>query len=252
MNALEKLPPQGELVALPSATMDLVRDALARGASLDIIERLMTLHERYEANQARRAFDTAMADAKAEIPIINKNRHVGFEAKDKTKGSTNYDHEDLGAIVGVVGPILGKHGLSHRFRVKQSPQITVTCVIAHRDGHFEETELSAGADTSGNKNSIQAIGSTITYLQRYLLKSALGLAASKDDDGRTSEAAHSELQTISEVQLKELLDLADEIGVDKVRYCRFREIDSFADILASQFGRAKQDLEAKRKASANV
>ena len=38
-------------------------------------------------------------------------------------------------------------------------------------------------DNSGSKNSIQAIGSTTTYLQRYTLFSILGLAAGEDDDG---------------------------------------------------------------------
>jgi hypothetical protein len=63
----------------------------------------------------------------------------------------------------------------------------VTCIISHRDGYFEETTLSAGRDESGSKNSIQAVGSTLTYLQRMTLKAALGLAAAEDDDGRSSE-----------------------------------------------------------------
>ena len=53
----------------------------------------------------------------------------------------------------------------------------MTCVLSHRDGHFEETTLTAGRDDSGKKNAIQQVGSTITYLQRYTLKAALGLAA---------------------------------------------------------------------------
>lgn len=65
--------------------------------------------------------------------------------------------------------------------------VTVTCIISHRDGHFEENTLSAGRDESGNKNSIQAVGSTLTYLQRMTLKASLGLAASDDDDGASAD-----------------------------------------------------------------
>jgi hypothetical protein len=61
----------------------------------------------------------------------------------------------------------------------------VTCIIAHSAGYSEENSLSAPFDPSGNKNPLQAIGSAQTYLQRYTLKAALGLAAAKDDDARS-------------------------------------------------------------------
>jgi hypothetical protein len=64
--------------------------------------------------------------------------------------------------------------------------VTVSCIISHRAGHSEENSLSARHDTSGNKNPIQALGSAVTYLQRYTLKAAVGVAAAADDDGQTA------------------------------------------------------------------
>jgi hypothetical protein len=54
---------------------------------------------------------------------------------------------------------------------------------------MEETTLPGMPDLSGNKNPIQAIGSAVTYLQRYTLKAALGLTVSKeeDDDARSAD-----------------------------------------------------------------
>ena len=47
-------------------------------------------------------------------------------------------------------------------------------------------------DTSGSKNSIQAISSAVTYLQRYTLLAATGLSTSElgnlDNDGRGTGA----------------------------------------------------------------
>ena len=43
-----------------------------------------------------------------------------------------------------------------------------------------------GADQSGSKNGFQAIGSAVTYLQRYTLKAALGLSAEVDDDAQSA------------------------------------------------------------------
>lgn len=163
--------------------MAMVAQAVASGASIETLEKLLALQERYEAGQARKAFDNAVSLAKGEIPPIMKNKDVAFN-------QTSYSHETLGEIARVVDPILNKHGLSYRYRAAQDGgRITVTCVLSHRDGFSEETSLNAGADDSGKKNSIQAIGSTTTYLQRYTLKLALGLATTdRDDDGASSEA----------------------------------------------------------------
>ena len=168
--------------------MSMVAQAVASGASIETLEKLMALQERWEATQARKAFDAAVSAAKGSIPPITKNKQVGFE--NRTGNTTSYSHETLGEIARVVDPILNEHGLSYRYRATQQDggRISVTCVLSHRDGFSEETTLTAGADDSGKKNSIQAIGSTTTYLQRYTLKLALGLATTdKDDDGQTSE-----------------------------------------------------------------
>ena len=175
---------QHEIPGLPATSvtpMQLVERAMAAG-NLELVEKFMALQERWEANQARKAFDAAIASAKAEIKPILKKQEVDFTS---SRGRTNYDHEGLADIAEHVDPILAKNGLSYRHRPKQDGKIlTITCIIAHRDGHSEETTLFGPYDESGNKNSIQSIGSTATYLQRYTLKLALGLAAAKDDDGR--------------------------------------------------------------------
>lgn len=164
-------------------------ERVARDPSVDIAKmtQLMGWRKEMIADQRRAAFDEAMASAKVEIPVIAKNREVDFTS---TKGRTNYRHEDLAEIARTVTPILGKYGLSYRYRVSSNVNepIVVTCVVSHKDGHFEETTLLAGRDDSGNKNSIQQVGSTLTYLQRMTLKAALGLAASNDDDGRSAVA----------------------------------------------------------------
>ena len=164
----------------PVVPMTLVQRAFDAG-NLELVERALVLQERWEAAQARKAFDAAMAAVRGELPAIVKNRSVNFG-----QGKTSYRHEDLAGIASQIDPILAKHGLTYRFRTEANgPALKVTCIISHRDGYSEENSLSAPNDTSGSKNSIQAVGSTQTYLQRYTLKAALGLAASNDDDGQS-------------------------------------------------------------------
>lgn len=229
--------------ALSYTPMEMLGRALERGADLSVLEKLMDLQERHERNQARKAYDEAIAAAKAEIPPITKNRRVNFESKNGG-AKTDYVHEDLGEIARVITPILSKHGLSYRFRTHYAPSepVTVTCIISHRQGYSEENTLPGPPDSSGNKNSLQAIGSTVTYLQRYTLKAALGLAASNDDDGRNAPGGDD---LITEDQLKELIALKDKSGADLPRLCAYFKIDALPDLRQSQFQNAKAALQAK-------
>lgn len=222
--------------------MDMIMQAVSSGAQMDVVEKLMALQERYQANEARKAFNAAMADAKAEIKPIFKNRKVDFTGE---KGRTQYDHEDLAEIARTVDPVLATYGLNYRWRSRQDgASICVACIMAHRDGYSEETELSSGRDDSGKKNNLQALGSAITYLQRYTLKLALGLSASKDDDARTTGETG---ELISEEQITQLNALAKEVGADLPKFCAWAGVESLDAILASKFPDAKKALEAKRR-----
>lgn len=223
--------------------MDMLDRAVQSGADVEVLEKLMGLQERWEKNQARKAFDEAIAAAKAEIPPIIKNRHVGFESKTPGKARTDYRHEDMAEIARTVDPILSKHGLSYRYRATSNinEPVTVTCILSHRLGHYEETTLTGGRDESGNKNSLQGIGSTITYLQRYTLKAALGLSASNDDDGKEGGGG-----ALNEQQVEAIRSAIVEVAADIGKFCRFMKVERIEDIPATRYDEAIAALAAKR------
>ena len=162
---------------------DLLRLAVEQGADMEKLEKLMALQERWEANQARKSYVEAMADFKQHAPEIFKDKNVAFTG-------TTYNHATLGGICEVVIAALAKHGISHRWDIKQpSGMIVVSCILTHKLGHSEATQLEAPPDNSGKKNGIQQIASTVTYLQRYTLLAACGLATKDmpDDDGQGAE-----------------------------------------------------------------
>lgn len=225
---------------------DMVTQAVMNGASVEVVGKLLDLHERWEANRARKAFDAAMSDAKAEIGPIHKNRQVKFESK-SGGAKTDYRHEDLAEVARTVDPILAKHGLSYRFQTEQSEGfIKVTCVVSHRDGHAERNQLFANSDNSGNKNSIQAIGSTITYLQRYTLKAALGLAASNDDDGKSAEQTADEARAISEEHVSDILELLAETNSNLPIFLKYFGVEDVSQIPAAKYQVAVAKLNAKK------
>ena len=227
-----------ELVPVEMTPMLMLDRAVASGASVEVLEKLMGLQERFERNQARKAFDAAMAQAKANMPVIVKGQ-------EKTGAGGTYKYEDLAGIARAIDPTLAAQGLSYRFRTESNGAVKVTCIISHRNGHSEENSLSSSPDTSGSKNAIQAIGSTVTYLQRYTLKAALGLAASKDDDG-SAAGAPVDLTPVTAEQALALRVMADEVGADIPKLCLYLRVPSLADIPADCYEQAVAVIERKR------
>jgi len=69
MSQVAKIEPQETTLqpATPITPMALLERAMTSGAGLDVIDKFMGLQERWEKNQARKAFDEAIASAKAKI-----------------------------------------------------------------------------------------------------------------------------------------------------------------------------------------
>jgi hypothetical protein len=221
----------------PATPMEMAYQLIQNGADLGSVKEMLALSKELAADQARRAFDEAVALAKAEIPVVGKN----------AKGHNDKRYADFSAYAKAVDPVIAKYGLSYRFRTAQTDKITVTCVLSHKAGHSEENSLSGPADSSGSKNAIQAIGSTLTYLQRYTLIQALGLAASSDDDGRVSSQTVDD-EPISKEQTVEILRLVEETGTDIAKFCAYMRVEAVPEIMTTQFQRAVTMLQKKRGA----
>lgn len=180
---------------------DLLAVAVTQGADLDKLEKLMELQERWEANEARKAYERAINAFKANPPTVMKTKRVAFSG-------TSYSHATLANVVDAVSKGLSQHGLSHRWEVKQNGAITVDCILSHELGHSERVSMTAPPDDSGKKNSIQQIASTVTYLERYTLMAITGLAAmDMDDDGQSFQRA---AEPVDEGLLTDLRAKADE------------------------------------------
>lgn len=183
MNGLVEVQQRTMQVSAAVTPVDLLRHAMDSGADLDRLEKLMELQARYEANEARKAYVDGMAQFKLNPPSIVKDKEVAFSG-------TRYSHATLGAVTQAVAAGLAQHGFSHRWDTAQeNGQITVSCIITHRLGHSESIQMTARPDDSGKKNAIQQVASAITYLQRYTLMAATGVAAmdESDDDGRAAQ-----------------------------------------------------------------
>ena len=209
--------PQTNITPLtPAALLEI---AVSQGADLDKLEKLMDLQDRYEKNEARKAYVTAMAEFKKNPPEIIKDMKVSF---DTAAGTTSYDHASLANVTSVIGTELSKYGLSGRWDVEQGDfGIKVTFILTHIAGHSEKVSMIAPADNSGKKNPIQAIASTTSYLERYTMLAGTGLAAKgMDTDGKLPEA---EPEPINQEQIDEIEELKAQGSASKTQFIEWLE-----------------------------
>jgi hypothetical protein len=191
MSSLDKVTPMP--VAQDISPMAMISSAVNSGASPDTLKQMMDLQERYESNEAKKAFTVAMNQFKANPPKIYRDKEVAYTG-------TFYKHASLSNITENICSALAKHGLRHKWDISQDGvDITVTAVITHELGHSESVPMTSQADTSGKKNAIQAQASAITYMQRYTILSATGLAVEdgSDDDGGATEQIEQDTRQIA-------------------------------------------------------
>ena len=218
----------------------LIEMAITKGTDIAQLEKLLELQERYEANMARKAYVEAMTAFKQNPPDIVKDSQVSYSARG---GITAYNHASLANVTKTINSALSIHGLSAAWKTEQTDRsITVTCCITHIMGHSECTSLTAFPDESGGKNAIQAIGSTVTYLQRYTILSLTGLSThDQDDDGKGSEP----VEYINEKQLSEITDLILASESNEQGFLDYMKVESLDKIPSTQFMKARAILVKK-------
>jgi hypothetical protein len=215
-------------------------ERLARDPTVDPsrIQQILQLKREEEERGARKLFLSDLSGLQAVLPAVerkgighNKARYARFED-----------------FIGTVKPLYTQFHFSLTFRIKQEAGlIRITGVLGHSAGHQEETELALPADTTGNKNAVQALGSSISYGKRYVGMTLLGIATEdEDDDGKAAGGS----ERISDDQVEELRTLLMETGSDLARFYAMFEIECLEDMPKSKLQTAQQMLAMKKKKAA--
>lgn len=173
----------GALAANSPAAMMMA--AMSQGASLEQIEKMMDLQERFERRESEKAYNAAFAAFKSEAVRILKARTV---TDGPLKGKS---YAELHNVVDAVTPALSRHGLSASWKLTRDEKdwLEVTCTLKHVGGHSESVSMGGPPDAGGAKNALQARASTKSYLERYTLKAICGVAEGGDDSDGNPPAA---------------------------------------------------------------
>jgi hypothetical protein len=216
--------------------------AMDKGIDLEKLEKIIELQERYEANQAKKAYAQDFASAQAEIQPV---------AKKSLNPQTHSKYADLSGVIEVSQPIYTKYGFSVIFyegETTKTDHMRLYADVFHRLGHKETYYYDAPLETTGIKGNAMMTrqhgkASSVSYSRRYLMCMIWNIST-KDNDGN----APAEEVKIDENKVAIINGLITELAVDMPKFLEFMSVEKVEDINAKDFAKAKLMLEAKRKA----
>ena len=229
------------LAALPSespaAVLALIeRTALDPCADFAKLERVTAMYERLKAKEAELAYNAAkgrILKKLARIKIV-KNRSVLYEIEKGQPQRGTYEafrYAPLEEIDKHLRPLLAKEDmdLSYSDEPREGGGILIRGRLKHLPGgHYEDSFMPAPLDTTGGKSDVQAVGSTNSFLRRYVACNIFNIVVVGDDDDGTGG-------TIDEVQTKAILDLVKtaKVGPKFLKYMKARSVEEAGSLEAA-------------------
>jgi hypothetical protein len=216
---------------------------------VDKLERLLGMYERITAQQAKASYVSALAEMQPRLPVIDRKGRIVVPAKPGVHDGHSTPYALWEDINDAIRPILHEHGFALSFRIglAQDGKIDITGVLSHRDGHQEETTLTLMHDSSGSKNSVQAVGSSTSYGKRYTAMALLNItsrtAVEKDDDGRMADEGHY----ITDEQVRSLDALIKGANADRPAFLKYLGVADLKNLPANKFTVALNALQAKKR-----
>ena len=179
----------------PMTLLQVVQGA-AMNPACDVqkLEALLRMAREEMDREARTAFMQAMLDAQNEmLPIVRDAQNTDNKSRYATLEKIDVE----------IGPVYKKHGLCLTFsslEPRQPSNVRLRCLVLHRKGHTEPYELEGSLDTLGPKGSptktgIQGLGSSVSFIRRYLTLMIFNLIlTNEDNDGQLKAPVVSEQQ----------------------------------------------------------
>jgi ERF superfamily len=237
-----------------SATVLALIERLAADPRADVakLERMMALYERLRAKDAELAYNAAkgrILKKLAGIKIV-KNRAALCEidiGKPQQGSYQAFKYAPLEEIDKHLRPLLAEEemDLSYSDEPLESGGILIRGRLKHLpSGHYEDSFMPAPLDTTGGKSEVQAVGSTNSFLRRYVLCNLVNIVVVGDDDDGTGG-------TIDETQAKTILDLMKraKAGPKFLKYMKAQSVEEAGSLAAAVATIAARDY---RKATTTL
>lgn len=182
------------------------------------------------------------------MEILNTIQRMLKAPKGQRNTFGNYNYRSCENILEAVKPLLGEATLTisdeivlvgDRYYVKATA--TLTC-------GKEEKSVSAYAREAVTKKGMdeaQITGAASSYARKYALNGLFCIDDTKDAD--TTNVDGNPIEYITEDQVTHILDLATEAKADHAKFLKYMKVESVDKILKSDYKRATEGLEAKKR-----
>lgn len=99
----------------------------------------------------------------------------------------NYKYAKLDPILDMLRPLANKHDVLiwQDASGGDGNNITITTEFIHSSGQKKGESLNVSIPDLAKMNSLQSLGSTISYVRRYHLMMMIGICGTDDDDGKS-------------------------------------------------------------------
>jgi hypothetical protein len=221
-------------------------ERLARDPSVDLerMRELMTMRRDVLADEAKEAFNNALAVAQSEMRSVTA---------DASNPQTRSKYATYHAVDKALRPVYTRHGLALTFdtgKADEENYVRVLCTVAlgkhERTYHIDMPADGKGAKGNDVMTKTHAVGSAVTYGRRYLLLMIFNVAIGEhDDDGNAAGGG----DRLTEQQIDVLRSLIVETASDIPKFCKFMKVERIEDIAARDFDKARLALEAKKAKS---
>lgn len=230
---------KSEVINIDVSPAEMIKQAVQGGADLDKLEKLLQLQEKWESNQARKAFAASFAEAQKNILSVTKT---------KTNSQTHSKYADLGDVIESSKPIYTAEGFSVIFYEGDTPlaeHIRIYADVLHGMGHKETYHYDVPMDGKGirgneNMTKIHAKASSTAYGRRYLMCMIWNIPT-QDNDGNSVD-----VETINEKQLANLRDQLAELDKKEDMFCTYLEVDKLEELPLAKLNKAQSALDAAR------
>lgn len=236
-----------ELVVAENSPSDLINLAIDKGADLEKLEKLLTLKERYDANEAKKVFTTSFSLAQANIASV---------VKTKVNPQTHSKYADLADIIDAAKPSYTREGFSVIFyeaETTKAEHIRICADVLHKSGHKEMYYYDVpldGVGIKGNANmtKIHAKASSTSYGRRYLMCMIWNIPTDDDDGNKASKA---NVECISDKEAHQIVDLIAITGSDLVKFLDYMNIESVEKMPKKDYDKAIVSFETKKNQEKN-
>jgi hypothetical protein len=223
--------------------LELIDRSLHSERPIDVanLQALLDFQLRVEAHQAEIDFNAAkgrILEKLADIRIV-KTKSVSYD-----KGQTEaFKYVPLEELDKHLAPLLAaeKMDLAYSQEQREGAGMLVRGRLKHLPGgHYEDSFMAAPFDNSGGKNPVQGVGSSNSYLRRYIACNIFNIVVVGDDDDGMGGY-------IDEAQAEHIRELIATVAAadpkkDEAAFCKYLRVRSVEELLFKDYRKATSVL----------